>query len=216
MLALPRHQPGSGEEAAAAYAPTATQALILGRAALGLASRSSMLPLVLGPPDHWRAAVRSSGGGGSGEASRRRLPLGSRLPAGAGAAAAPVPSPRYERLRHRLHSVGLQAYGAWADWAAAGLSAALVAGLAADDALVADAPLRSWEETVVSGVPPGSPEKAGDELAAGGAAEMRFQLPAAPSPAAVQLALAACREADRAGGAGGGWAGLSLHLRGSA
>lgn len=203
MLALPRHQPASGEQAAAAYGPTATQALILGRVALGMASRSSMLPLVLGPPDQWRAAVRSSSGGSGAESGGRRLPLGSRLPAGAGpAAVAPVASPRYEKLRHRLHSVGLQAYGAWGDWAAAGLSAALVAGLAADQALAADAPLRSWEETVVSGIPPGSPEKAGDEPAAGGAAEMRFQLPAAPSPAAVQLALAACQEADRAGGAG--------------
>ena len=60
MLALPHHQPGSDEVTAAAYAPTAMQALILGRIALGLASRSSMLPLVLGPPEQWRAALRSS------------------------------------------------------------------------------------------------------------------------------------------------------------
>ena len=132
-----------------------------------------------------------------------------RRPAGgsaAPAAAAAAPSARYERLQHRLHSVGLQAYGNWADWASAGLSAALAAGLAADHTLAADAPLRSWEETVIGG---GTDAAAAAAAAAdladasldapGGGLEMRFQLPAAPSPAAVQLALAACQEADRAG-----------------
>lgn len=202
LLALPRHQASSSETAAAAYASTATQALILGRIALGLASRSSMLPLVLGPPDQWRTA--GHGGRGTGASGRRAAGMAS----AAGAAA--VPSPRYERLQQRLHSVGLQAYGAWASWASQGLSTALIAGLAADQTLLAAVPLRAWEETVVSGIPPGSPEKAGDEAPAAGAGEMRFQLPATPSPAAVQLALAACQEADHAGEAVGG------HVRGGA
>lgn len=192
LLALPRHQASSSETAAAAYAPTATQALILGRVALGLASRSSMLPLVLGPPNQWRTAGHS--GRGTGASGRRAAGTAS----AAGAAA--VASPRYERLQQRLHSVGLQAYSAWAGWASEGLSTALIAGLAADQTLSAAVPLRAWEETVVSGIPPGSPEKAGDEAPAAGAGEMRFQLPATPSPSAVQLALAACQEADHAGG----------------
>ena len=203
VLALPRHQPGSDEAAAADYAPTATQALILGRIALGLASRSNMLPLVLGSPDQWRTALHgSSSSSSSMDASDRRAALGARLPGASGAArAAVLPSPRCERLQQRLHSIGLHAYGAWAGWASEGLSAAFIAGLAVDQTLSAAVPLRAWEETVVSGIPPGSPEKTADEVSAGVVGEMRFQLPATPSPAAVQLALAACQEADRAGGA---------------
>lgn len=195
LQALPQHQQGAGEEAAAAFAPTATEALILGRVALGMAGRSALLPLVLGPPDQWRAAVRDSSSS-TGAVARRAL-LGSRSSmgslTGAGGVAAPAPSPRYEQLQQRLHSVGLQAYSTWADWAAAGLTAALTAGLAADQTLTADVPLRSWDETVIGG--------GGGTGADGGAeVEMRFQLPAAPSPSAIQLALAACQEVDRAGG----------------
>lgn len=199
VLALPRHQPGSDEAAAADYAPAATQALILGRIALGLASRSNMLPLVLGSPDQWRTALHGSSS--SMDASGRRAALGARPPASGAARAAVLPSARCERLQQRLHSIGLHAYSAWAGWASEGLSAAFIASLAVDQTLSAAVPLRAWEETVVSGIPPGSPEKTAVEVSAGGVGEMRFQLPATPSPAAVQLALAACQEADRAGGA---------------
>lgn len=203
LLALPAQQAGGSETGEiAAYAPIATQALILGRVALGLASRSSMLPLVLGPPDQWRAAVqsRSSGltGNGAGMAALGgRSLLGGRLPSGS----IPAPSVRFERLQQRLHTVGLQAYGAWANWATSGLAAALANGLAADPTLTADAPLRSWEETVIgggAGVDELAAALEGDNAASAGL-EMRFQLPAVPSPAAVQLALAACQEVDRAG-----------------
>lgn len=198
LLALSAQQAGAigSEDAGAVYAPTATQALILGRVALGLASRSGMLPFVLGSPDHWRCAVQ--GGSSGAETATGSTSFGPQLPSGA----APVPSARFERLQLRLHDVGLHAYGLWADWASAGLAAALANNLATDPTLAADAPLRSWEETVVgdgSGV---------DDVAAalegtadgGSGLEMRFQLPAAPSPAAIQLALAACQEIDRAGG----------------
>ena len=204
LLALPKgpqQQEGTaaaaaapgGEDAAAARAPTATQALILGRVALGLASRSRMLPVVLGPPDQWRSAVR---GGDAAAAGRPALPGAARLPAPA--APTPAPSARFERLQQRLHAVGLQAYGVWADWAAAGLASSLVAGLAADPSLAADAPLRSWEETVISSSAGG--EGAAEGGGAAGALDMRFWLPAAATPPAVQAALAACSEADRAGG----------------
>lgn len=194
LLALAKHQEGAGEDAAAAFAPTATQALILGRVALGMASRSSMLPLVLGPPDQWRTAARGGADAGTGS---RRAAVGARLATGSAAAAgapAGAPSARFEQLQRRLHSVGLQAYSTWADWSSDGLVASLAAGLAADQALAADTPLRSWEETVIGGGEGAAGADGGAELA------MRFQLPAAPSPAAMQLALAACQEADRAGG----------------
>ncbi|EFN52303.1 hypothetical protein CHLNCDRAFT_139073 [Chlorella variabilis] len=191
LLALPHPEAaGCGD---ARYSPIATQALLLGRVALGLASRSSMLPVVLGPPDQWRASVI---GGADAEAAGRRPLLGPRLPAGA--PAAPAPSARYERLQQRLHSVGLQGYGKWASWASVGLASALVAGLSADHTLAADVPLRSWDETVIGGA--GKDELALEAEPAGSGLEMRFQLPAAPSPAAVLLALAACQEVDRAGG----------------
>lgn len=190
LLALPHPEAaGCGD---ARYSPIATQALLLGRVALGLASRSSMLPVVLGPPDQWRASVI---GGADAEAAGRRPLLGPRLPAGA--PAAPAPSARYERLQQRLHSGGLQGYGKWASWASVGLASALVAGLSADHTLAADVPLRSWDETVIGGA--GKDELALEAEPAGSGLEMRFQLPAAPSPAAVLLALAACQEVDRAG-----------------
>ncbi|KAI3432884.1 hypothetical protein D9Q98_010466 [Chlorella vulgaris] len=199
LLALPQADAaaaGASAAAAAAYVPTAIQALILGRTALGLTSRSSMLPVVLGQPAHWHAALggRASGGHAFGAHALQRP--GSRFSASGPAAAAA--GPRYERLHQRLRDVGLQAYGLWAGWAATCLAADLIAGLAADHTLSADVPLRCWEETVIS-------DGNADELAlegdrAGASLEMRFQLPAAPSPAAVQLAMAACLEADRAGG----------------
>lgn len=202
LLALPARRSGGSEaaDALASYAPTATQALILGRAALGLASRSSLLALVLGSPDQWRAAVQGVGGATAGSETAVGL-LGraagapaARLPP----AAAPAPSARFEQLQQRLHSVGLQAYGVWAGWASTGLAASLVGSLAADSTLAADAPLRSWEETVIGGGSSGE-GAAGAEPEAPIGLEMRFQLPAAPSPAAVEVALAACREVDRAG-----------------
>ncbi|KAL4423803.1 hypothetical protein ABPG75_001104 [Micractinium tetrahymenae] len=204
LLALPARQAGSSgaADALAGYAPTATQALILGRVALGLASRSGLLPLVLGSPEQWRAAVQGSSGALMGAEAAAGLPgrtagmLGARLQP----AAAPAPSARFERLQQRLHSVGLQAYGVWADWASAGLADSLAAGLAADSTLAADAPLRSWEETVIGGGGSGGEDLAAAGLDAPAGLDMRFQLPAAPSPAAVEAALAACREVDRAGG----------------
>lgn len=66
----------------------------------------------------------------------------------------------------------------------------LVDALAGDAALTSSTPLRTWEETVVA-------QEAGDAGAEG--MEMRFSLPAAPSPAVLMVLLAACRELERAG-----------------
>jgi hypothetical protein len=189
--------PAAGGGCAAA-APAATQALLLGRLALGLAGRSAMLPAVLGPPEQWRSAA-----GGSRAAAPAAYVAGG---LGAASSAPPPPSARCELLQRRLRAVGLQAHGVWAEWASAGLAAAFAAELANDHTLAADAPLRAWEETVVRDSSGGGGQGdegegggQGDEGEGGGGLEMRFLLPAAPSPAAAQLALAACREADRAG-----------------
>ncbi len=136
LLALPQADAaaaGASAAAAAAYVPTAIQALILGRTALGLASRSSMLPVVLGQPAQWHAALggRASGGDSFGAHALQRP--GSRFSASGPAAAAA--SSRYERLHQRLRDVGLQAYGLWAGWVATCLAADLIAGLAADHTL---------------------------------------------------------------------------------
>lgn len=172
---------------------------------------------MLGSPDRWRTAAQ--GGSALPGTDPAAVLLGkaagvpgARLPP----AAAPAPSARFERLQQRLRSVGLQAYGVWADWASAGLAGCLVDGLAADSTLAADAPLRSWEETVIGGSS-AAEDAAAAELEAPSGLDMRFQLPAAPSPAAVEVALAACREVDRAGEAilceGGGMSSLldALH-----
>ncbi len=63
------------------------------------------------------------------------------------------------------------------------LAEELTAALGGDAALSATTPLRTWEETVI-------PQDDG---------EMRFSLPAAPSPAVLLALLAACRELERAG-----------------
>ena len=63
--------------------------------------------------------------------------------------------------------------------------------LEADAALTSSTSLRTWEETVVA--PDDGDAEGGDAM------EMRFSLPAAPSPAVLMLLLATCRELERAG-----------------
>lgn len=138
-------------------------------------------------------------------------------------------------------SLGLQSYAIWANWAAQGVSSQLLASLRSDVALRADAPLRGWEETVVSSEAGGDAAEellllggdasrggggggasgragaaAGGELAGevGGVGEMRFWLPAVPSPAAMEAAMGACREANHAGKAAGGGVGWGAGERG--
>jgi hypothetical protein len=155
------------------FAPAAHAALLVGRVALGVADRSAPLRLLLGPPSQWRA-------------SRADAPARRGSPA-APPALPPAAAPRLDALQQRLRQVAAEAYGVWATWAARGIAGRLVAELAGDWALRADAPLRGWEESSVAG-----PE--------GGADDVRFHLPAAPSPAALAAALGACSEVDRAGG----------------
>eukprot|EP00887_Chlorella_sp_A99_P006773 scaffold2.g6773.t1 len=193
----------AGAAGGAAFAPTAHQALVLGRVALGIADRSSLLPLVMGSPEQWAAAGKAAGGKFLGPAAATEL-TGQRLGRSGSvargqraiSAAAPPASPQLEAIQRRCRHVGAQAYRLWADWAAAGLVAALLQAWAADRALVADAPLRVWEETVIADAGAGDPA---DEAGAAAGA-MRFALPAAPSPAAMDAALGTCQEGDRAGG----------------
>ena len=63
--------------------------------------------------------------------------------------------------------------------------------LEADAALTSSTSLRTWEETVVA--PDDRDAEGGDAM------EMRFSLPAAPSPAVLMLLLGTCRELERAG-----------------
>ena len=70
----------------------------------------------------------------------------------------------------------------------------LAEALGADAALSSSSPLRTWEETVVA-------QEAGETGAGAEVLEMRFSLPAAPSPAVLMVLLAACRELERAGAA---------------
>ena len=190
VLALPRFEGTAAE--APAFAPAAQKALTLGHVALAIAQHSANLAAVMGPPDQWQTARAAAAAPGTGAAPRaealRRL-----------ASAPAAPSPRLERIRQKYRGVGAAAAGIWADWAAAGLASQLLAGLAADPALRADLPLRCWEETVVE---EGGAEGGGAaaEGAAAEGAELRFELPAAPSPAVLAAALGACKEVDRAGG----------------
>ena len=71
------------------------------------------------------------------------------------------------------------------------LAGELAHALEADATLTSSTALRTWEETVVA---PDDGDAAG-----GDALEMRFSLPAAPSPAVLMMLLSTCRELERAG-----------------
>ncbi|GAB4815087.1 hypothetical protein N2152v2_002133, partial [Parachlorella kessleri] len=220
--------PDTPSNVAASYAPTAQKTLLVGRFALAIAGRSTALRVILGPPEQWQqhAAGDAGGRGPSGSGSWGGLRLGLQAPsageqllarrlgvgrgASGGLGGAPAPgapqSAKLAEVQQRFRDLGLRAYSLWADWAAHGLSSALLSSLASDLALVADGPLRGWEETVVPPGAEGTPEAEGDlggdagDLGGPPAGEMRFWLPAAPSAAAMALAAGACREADNAGG----------------
>ena len=83
------------------------------------------LPLVLGPPDAWRDGT---------------LPPDAPRRAADGAMA---------QLRRRLEGVAVVGYRVWAVWAAGCLAEGLVEGLAADDTLSLQVPLKSWEQAVM-------------------------------------------------------------------
>lgn len=173
VAALPRETTSEGEQSRSVGV-----ALIVGRVAAGLAERSIPLPVLLGPPSAW--------------ASSRQAPqpgartLGATAATLASTTGADV-SPRLAAAQQWLMGVAADAYNTWACWAGHGLAQRLVAQLAADGALGANAPLRGWEDAVIE-----APEEAGGQV--------KFSLPATPSPAAMDAALGACVEIERAGG----------------
>jgi hypothetical protein len=165
----------------------ACAALFVGRVAQGLAERSAPLRLLLGPPAAW-AAART--------ARARAQPL-QRMPSATATAAAAAAlrslevAPRLDAAQRRLHSIAIGSYTRWAIWASRGLAEQLVIQAAADGALASDAPLRGWEEAILPGGGDSSTTTSGD---------VKFMLPALPSPTAMATALGACSEIERAGG----------------
>lgn len=173
----------NGEETSSDFASAACAALFVGRVSQGLAERSAPLKLLLGPPAAWAAA----------RTSRAQLHPLQRLQSVTATAAAALRSsevaPRLDAAQRRLHSIAIDAYTRWATWAARGLAKQLVIQAAADGALASDAPLRGWEEAILPG-----------GTADSNTGDVKFMLPALPSPTAMATALGACTEIERAGG----------------
>ena len=116
------------ESPAAAVEPS----LCVATLASSLAGSGGALPLVLGPPSAWRDAQSST--------DAPRPPRG-----GVDATQGPR-----AQLRERLSAVADVGVRVWASWASSCLSEGLVEGLAADDTLSLQVPLKSWEEAVVA------------------------------------------------------------------
>ncbi|KAL0023565.1 hypothetical protein WJX77_002562 [Trebouxia sp. C0004] len=157
------------------------QALLLGRLSDSLGSKNTALSLIMGPPEVWQAPEGPTLA--PQRAGQRPSALDSR------AAAKNPGAVLHEALQQQLRNVTLKAYQLWADWAARGLCMELQAALESDAALTSPVPLQAWEETVIA------QEESMDE----GGGDMRFRLPAAPSPGPLLFLLAACRELARAG-----------------
>ncbi|KAL0025084.1 hypothetical protein WJX79_007064 [Trebouxia sp. C0005] len=158
------------------------QALLLGRLSHSVGSKNTALSLIMGPPEIWQAPEGPTLA--PQRAGQRQSAVGSRAAAKSPGAAL------HEALQEQLRNVTLKAYKVWADWVARGLCMELQAALESDAALTSPVPLQAWEETVIA------QEDSMDE----GGGEMRFSLPAAPSPGPLLFLLAACRELARAGG----------------
>ncbi|KAG2492230.1 hypothetical protein HYH03_009474 [Edaphochlamys debaryana] len=171
-LGAPREGP-SGSAAA-------EQLCLLGRLASALAADSRCLPVVLGPPDAWKAAV--TGGAASHVPSR---PAGRH--AGRGAAA----NARLAGVLEKLRGAAVAAYRGWATWAAVSLASELRALVLSDELLCSNVVPLSWQETVIT--------SEAENALAEPVADMRFSLPASPSPSVLLLLAAACAETRRAG-----------------
>jgi hypothetical protein len=197
LASLPPPAPGAPGAAAV------EQALLIGRLCSALASGGAALPVALGPPAAWAGAA---GGGGAARAAAAA--------AAVAAAAADAGAP-LEVVTGRLRRLAAAAYAAWARWAADCIASELSASLDADAALSASSAPLCWVDTVVpvgggsAGATDADALGFGLGLGGGGAAagaagleeDMRFPLPAAPSAAALSALMAACWEAERAGGA---------------
>ena len=201
------------------------QVLLLSRLCSILASNSTSLPLLLGPPDAWVSALnptargvpssslgpswgRSSSTLGLGPASAALLrqqqqqgALGGGFGEGAGGRGQLT---KLRQLQKEMRGVANMGYSVWAAWAAECLVADLAAALAEDELLKGGGVPLSWVETVVGagggeGGGVGGEEYGLDDV--GG--EMRFALPAAPSPAVMTCLMRATWVSGRGGGRGG-------------
>lgn len=212
----------------AAGAPVVEQVLLLARLCHALATGSTMLPALLGPPEAWPAAAKAgpdAAAAGSGSSSNA-LPasiaqgmsaLGPAAAAllrmhhpslmgqqGGSSAAAAAAASQLAALQQQLHGIACSGYSTWAAWVASSLSAALLAALKADELLHSSTAPLSWIETCVTA--DGSSSAAaslldpleGDGGGAGGG-DMRFSLPGCPSSALLQMLSLACSETRRAG-----------------
>ncbi|KAK9836059.1 hypothetical protein WJX84_002269, partial [Apatococcus fuscideae] len=185
--------------AGAAGAQHMEQALLIGRLCTELEGSQVLWGVVQGSPQDWQRTAwlrqASQAGPGRGPAASHSSVAALRRTSGSGSASAPPPVPTDHPLHASLREVAGKAYGVWAAWASQALAADLATALQSDAALSSSVVLRSWEEVVVTENP-----QQGEAEEAGGAAEMRFWQPAAPSPTILALLLAACREVQRAGG----------------
>lgn len=205
----------------AAGAPVVEQVLLLARLCHALATGSTMLPALLGPPEAWPAAAKAgpnAAAAGSGSSSNA-LPasiaqgmsaLGPAAAAllrmhhpslmgqrGDSTAAVAAAASQLAAVQQQLHGIACSGYSTWAAWVASSLSAALLAALKADALLHSSTAPLSWIETCVTA--DGSSSAAaslldpleGDGGAAGGG-DMRFSLPGCPSSALLQMLSLAC------------------------
>ena len=182
-----------GATSPGSFGPAACAALFIGRVAQGLAERSAPLRLLLGPPSEWGRGIGlllpiraggSSGSAGAGFRSRRTASNEAES-----ATAAATSSPRLEAAQRRLSTIATDAYSLWAIWASRGLAEQFIMQSAGDRTLSSDTPLRGWEEALLLGGGGG-----------GGGGDVKFLLPASPSPAAMNAAMGVCREIERSGG----------------
>ncbi|GIL93223.1 hypothetical protein Vretimale_8139 [Volvox reticuliferus] len=175
-------QPREGPAGAA----IAEQVVLLGRLASALATDSRYLPIVLGSPEAWKAAVSAVAGPGGTSA----LSVG-RTAGRIGGVRGTAANARLTGVLEKLRAAAVAAYRSWASWAAISLAGELRALVLADDLLCANAVPLSWQETIIV--------SEAENALAEPIADMRFSLPASPSVPVLLLLAAACAEVRRAG-----------------
>jgi hypothetical protein len=204
----------------AAGAPVVEQVLLLARLCHALATGSTMLPALLGPPEAWPAAAKAGpdAAASSSGSSSNALPasiaqgmsaLGPAAAAllrmhhpslmgqpGGGSAAAAAAASQLAALQQQLHGIACSGYSIWATWVACSLSAALLAALKADELQHSSTAPLSWIETCVAADGHSAAASLLDPLEGDGAAaaggDMRFALPGCPSSALLQMLSLAC------------------------
>lgn len=197
-------------------APVVEQVLVLARLCHSIATSSTMLPALLGPPDAWPAASKAGPEAaasslgytsnalpaslaqgvsslGPAAAALLRMHHPGLLGPGAGGGAAAATAAQLTAIQQQLHGVACSGYSKWAAWVAASLSAALLTALKGDELLRSNATPLSWVETHVATEGGGSDMASLlDPLDPAAVGEMKFALPGSPSPAVVQMLSLAC------------------------